>query len=67
MAEGKLLRGAAGDWKTATGFRLHPGGEDQPVDPPDRIGGGDDPAYRGCAYVVFEGCNLPISAIVSPR
>ena len=32
-ADGKLLRGAAGDFKSATGFRLHPGGEDQAADP----------------------------------
>ncbi len=32
-AEGKLLRGAAGDFKTRTGFRLHLGGEDQLADP----------------------------------
>jgi hypothetical protein len=31
-ADGKLLRGAAGDFKSATGFRLHPGDADQPVD-----------------------------------
>jgi len=32
-ADGNLLRGAAGDFKTATGFRLHLGGEDQAADP----------------------------------
>ncbi|MFN3676574.1 MAG: hypothetical protein ACK4TC_11380 [Sphingomonas pseudosanguinis] len=32
-ADGRLLRGAAGDFKVATGFRLHPGTEDQAVDP----------------------------------
>ena len=57
-AEGKLLRGAAGDWKTATGFRLHPGGEDQPVDPLIASAEATTPAYRGCAYVVFEGLQL---------
>jgi hypothetical protein len=58
-AEGKLLRGAAGDWKSATGFRLHTGGEDQRVDP--LIGsaeGAAAPAHRGCAYAVFEGMQL---------
>lgn len=55
-AEGKLLRGAGGDFKTATGFRLHPGGETQPVDPliAAAEGAAVSPAYRGCAYVVFE-------------
>lgn len=54
-AEGKLLRGAAGDFKTATGFRLHTGGEDQPVDPLIAAAeGGQAPAHRGLAYAVFE-------------
>lgn len=56
-AEGKLLRGAAGDWKTQLGaFRLHGGGEEQAVDPliAAREGGGNTPAHRGIAYAVFE-------------
>ncbi len=54
-AEGKLLRGAAGDFKTATGFRLHLGGEDQAVDPLIASAeGAATPAYRGAAYAVFE-------------
>jgi hypothetical protein len=55
-ADGKLLRGAAGDFKTATGYRLHLGGEDQPVDPliAAAEGAGQAPAYRGIAYAVFE-------------
>ncbi|KQO07945.1 phage tail protein [Sphingomonas sp. Leaf242] len=54
-AEGKLLRGAGGDFKTATGFRLHLGGEDQAVDPLIASAeGGATPAYRGAAYAVFE-------------
>jgi len=53
-AEGKLLRGAAGDFKTATGFRLHLGGEDQAVDPLIASAEGASPAYRGSAYAVFE-------------
>src|SRR5688572_7607222 len=32
-ADGKLLRGAGGDFKVSTGFRFHPGSEDQQVDP----------------------------------
>ncbi|WP_308814889.1 phage tail protein [Sphingomonas sp. GV3] len=57
-AEGQLIRGAAGDWKLTTGFRLHRGGEDQPVDP--LIASAEDatPAYRGIAYAVFE--RLPL-------
>ncbi|RZT57169.1 putative tail protein [Sphingomonas sp. BK036] len=54
-AEGKLLRGAAGDFKTSTGFRLHLGGEDQAVDPLIASAeGAATPAYRGSAYAVFE-------------
>lgn len=53
-AEGKLLRGAAGDFKTATGFRLHLGSEDQAADPLIASAEGPSPAYRGAAYAVFE-------------
>ena len=55
-AEGKLLRGSAGDWKTRTGFRWYPGDEAQMPDPliASRVGIGDAPAYRGIAYAVFE-------------
>jgi hypothetical protein len=59
-ADGKLLRGAAGDWKTQTGFRLYLGSEDQQ---PDSLiaaleGVTRAPAHRGCAYAVFEGLQL---------
>ncbi|MCP3735049.1 phage tail protein [Sphingomonas sp. RP10(2022)] len=57
-AEGKLLRGAAGDWKNRTGFRLHLGTEDQAVDPLIASAVGATPAYRGLAYAVFEGMQL---------
>ena len=59
-ADGKLLRGAAGDFKTATGYRLHLGGEDQAVDPliASAEGAGQTPAYRGLAYAVFEDFQL---------
>lgn len=59
-AEGKLIRGAAGDWKVRTGFRLHRGGKDQPPDPLITAveGAASAPAYRGCAYVVFEDLEL---------
>lgn len=55
-ADGKLLRGAAGDFKTATRFRLYRGDEDQPVDPliAAAEGAGSTPAYRGLAYAMFE-------------
>lgn len=55
-ADGNLLRGAAGDFKSATGFRLYRGGEDQPVDPliAAAEGIGQTPAFRGLAYAVFE-------------
>lgn len=59
-ADGKLLRGAAGDWKVRTGFRLHLGGEDQAVDPliASAEGEGLAPAHRGIAYAVFENLEL---------
>ena len=57
-AEGKLLRGAAGDWKSQTGFRLHIGDEEQAVDPLIASAMGATPAYRGVAYAVFEGMQL---------
>lgn len=56
-ADGNLLRGAAGDFKTElSGFRVHPGGEDQTADPliASAEGVGLTPAHRGLAYVVFE-------------
>ncbi|RYY46821.1 MAG: hypothetical protein EOP59_02210 [Sphingomonadales bacterium] len=59
-ADGKLLRGAAGDWKTRTGFRLHLGAEDQAADPLIAAveGAGMAPAHRGIAYAVFEDLEL---------
>jgi hypothetical protein len=55
-ADGKLLRGVAGDFKTQTGFRFYPGDENQTVDPliAGAEGIGNTPAYRGQAYVVFQ-------------
>jgi len=56
-ADGNLLRGAAGDWKSTLGaFRLYLGTENQPVDPLIAAAEGLalTPAYRGTAYVVFE-------------
>ncbi|MES2755432.1 MAG: phage tail protein [Pseudomonadota bacterium] len=59
-ADGKLLRGSAGDFKTVTGFRLHNGGEAQVPDPliAAAEGAGLAPAHRGQAYAVFEDFQL---------
>ena len=60
-ADGNLLRGGAGDFKTAIGaFRLHDGGEDQTLDPliAAQVGSGMAPAHRGVACAVFEDLQL---------
>lgn len=58
-ADGNLLRGADGDFKAATGFRLHRGGDDQEVDPLIAAAEGAlAPAHRGHAYAVFENLQL---------
>ncbi len=59
-ADGKLIRGAAGDFKVRTGFRLCLGGEDQPVDPLIASIETIDqaPAYRGLALALFEDLDL---------
>jgi Putative phage tail protein len=59
-ADGKLLRGAAGDFKSPTSFRLHLGDEDQAVDPliASAEGTAETPAFRGIAYAVFEDFEL---------
>lgn len=59
-AEGNLLRGEAGDFKSPVTMRLHDGSEDQPVDPliAAAVGIGQCPAYRGIAYVVLEDMDL---------
>jgi len=59
-ADGKLLRGAAGDLKAQATIRLHDGDEDQPADPliASALGPGAAPAFRGTAYVVFEALEL---------
>ncbi len=59
-ADGKLLRGEAGDLKTAGTFRLHSGTGDQPTDPLIAAAEtpGQCPAYRGLAYAVFEDLHL---------
>lgn len=59
-ADGKLLRGAAGDFKVKTGFRFYPGDEDQQIDPLIASVEGIDrtPAFRGMALAVFEDLEL---------
>lgn len=59
-ADGKLLRGEAGDFKSKTGFRFYHGDEDQTVDPliAAAEGAGQAPAFRGTAYAVFEEMEL---------
>lgn len=58
-ADGTLLRGAAGDLKTAGDLRIHKGFGDQPVDPLIAAAEGPDcPAFRNIAYVVFEDLQL---------
>lgn len=59
-ADGKLIRGAGGDFKVKTEFRILSGEEDQPVDPliasVEMIS--NAPAYRGLALAVFEDLEL---------
>ncbi|MEM8917667.1 MAG: phage tail protein [Pseudomonadota bacterium] len=59
-ADGKLLRGAAGDFKTGTGFRFFSGHEDQQADGLIAAAEGMDsaPAFRGLAIAVFEDMEL---------
>ncbi|MGN6269003.1 MAG: phage tail protein [Sphingomonas sp.] len=59
-ADGNLLRGSAGDFKTETGFRVHLGDEDQDADPliASAEGAAMTPAMRGAAYAVFENFQL---------
>ncbi|MCR2834267.1 phage tail protein [Parerythrobacter lacustris] len=58
-ADGNLLRGATGDLKTGGSLRIYTGFGDQPVDPllAEAIGP-DCPAFRQCAYAVFEDLSL---------
>ncbi len=59
-ADGNLLRGAAGDFKLATGFRFYTGHGDQPVDPLiAQAEGVQASAFRGLAYAMFE--DLPLA------
>lgn len=58
-ADGNLLRGAQDDLKVGGSLRVYRGFGDDPVDP--LIGaakGAEAPAFRDCAYVVFENLEL---------
>lgn len=57
-ADGRLLRGSAGDLKVKAALRVHLGGEDQAPDPLIESAEGAAPAYRGMAYAVWE--DLPL-------
>lgn len=59
-ADGNLLRGAAGDLKSAGRMRVYTGEHDQKADPliVGVEGASRCPAYRGLAYVVFENLDL---------
>lgn len=59
-ADGKLLRGQAGDLKVGGKFRLLHGDEDQESDPfiASVEGVRETPAYRGVALAIFEGLEL---------
>lgn len=57
-ADGKLLRGIAGDLKVGGAFRLHTGHGDQAFDPLLAATESQCPAYRGLAYAVFEDLQL---------
>ncbi|MEW4449662.1 phage tail protein [Qipengyuania sp. JC766] len=58
-ADGNLLRGAAGDLKATGTMRVHRGLGDQQADPLIASAqGAACPAFRDCAYVVFEDLDL---------
>lgn len=59
-ADGNLLRGGDGDFKTETGFRLHHGFANQESDPLIAAleGAQASPAFRDYAYCVFEDFDL---------
>lgn len=60
-ADGKVLRGGDGALNFPATIRTYHGDEGQPVDPliAAAEGASNAPAYRGCAYVVFE--DLPLA------
>ncbi|MDZ7587698.1 MAG: phage tail protein [Parasphingorhabdus sp.] len=59
-ADGNLLRGSGGDFKSQTSFRFYSGAEDQVVDSfiAASEGANGAPAHRGIALAVFEDFDL---------
>jgi len=58
-ADGNLLRGAQEDLKVGGSMRVYSGFGDEPVDPLIAAAkGAQAPAFRDCAYVVFENLEL---------
>jgi hypothetical protein len=58
-ADGNLLRGAQEDLKVGGALRIYKGFGDHPVDPLIAAAKGEQaPAFRHCAYVVFENLEL---------
>ena len=58
-ADGNLLRGAQDDLKVGGALRIYRGFGDDPVDPLIAAAKGNEaPAFRDCAYVVFEDLEL---------
>ncbi len=59
-ADGRLLRGETGDFKTPATMRVYAGQPDQAPDPIIAAAEGTDrcPAYRGLSYAVFEDFEL---------
>jgi len=58
-ADGNLLRGALGDLKVGGELRVYAGHGNDPVDPIIAADHGEfAPAFRDCAYVVFENLQL---------
>jgi hypothetical protein len=58
-ADGNLLRGSQGDLKVGGKLRFYAGRGDHPVDPLIAAAKGNQaPAFRDCAYVVFENLEL---------
>ena len=58
-ADGNLLRGVQGDLKVGGTLRVYRGFGDDPVDPLIAAAKGNTaPAFRDCAYVVFENLEL---------
>lgn len=59
-ADGKLIRGATGDWKVDCAFRMMTGEADQAVDPLVASAEGEamSPAFRGMAVALLERLDL---------